>query len=154
MIRYTSTRTINRQVPTVFAALLDAGFYSEWTEMQDTAWDGQGHVRVGTTGSFRFPSGPFAGTLRMEVVALEPDRRFVVRVAHPRLAWLATTDLEADGAATRMTYAGEIKLKGLVRLLEPFIRGEVARGEAMEAERFKALLEGTAATPEGATDTA
>lgn len=154
MIRYTSTHTINRPPPIVFAALLDAGLYAEWTEMQAPAWDGEGPVRVGTTGSFRFPSGPFAGTLRMEVVALEPDRRFVVRVTHPKLDWLATTDLEADGVATRMTYAGEIQLKGLQRVLEPFMRGEIARGEAKEAERLKALLEGSAATPGAAPGTA
>jgi uncharacterized protein YndB with AHSA1/START domain len=142
MIRYTSTHTIDRPPSDVFEALLDPARYGEWTEMQGATWDGDGPVRVGTTGSFRFPGGPFAGTHRMEVTELAPDRRFVVHVTHPKLDWISTTDLQADGEGTQMTYAGEIRLKGVQRLLEPFMRGEVARGESMEVERLKALLEG------------
>ena len=146
MIRYSSTHTIDRPPSVVFEALLDPARYGEWTEMQGTTWDGDGPVRVGTTGSFRMPSGPFAGALRMEVVELQPDRRFVARVTHPKFDWLATSELEPAGAGTRLTYAGEIRFRGVQRLLEPFIRGEVARGEAKEGERLKALLEGTSMT--------
>jgi hypothetical protein len=77
----------------------------------------------------------------------------VARVTHPKFDWLATTELEPQAAGTRMTYAGEIRFKGVQRLLEPFIRGEVARGEAKEVERLKALLEEastSAATAPGA----
>lgn len=143
MIRYSSIQTINRQPSVVFDALLDPALYGKWTEMRSTAWDGDGPVRVGTTGSFFMTSRPFAGTCRMEVVELDRDRRFAVRVTHPKFDWLATTDLTPDGAATRMTYAGEIRFRGAQRFLEPFISGEVVRGEAKEAERLKALLEGT-----------
>ena len=151
MIRYSSTHTINRPPPVVFEALLDPARYGEWTEMQGTTWDGDGPVRVGTTGSFRMASGPFAGALRMEVVELAPDRRFVARVTHPKFDWLSTADLEPDGAGTRVTYAGEIRFRGVQRLLEPFIRGEVAHGEAKEVERLKALLEGSSMTTEAAS---
>jgi uncharacterized protein YndB with AHSA1/START domain len=154
VIRYSSTHTINRPPPVVFDALLDPARYGQWTEMQGTTWDGDGPVRVGTTGSFRMAGGPFAGALRMKVVALEPDRRFVVNVTHAKFDWVATTDLEADGAGTRMTYAGEIRFRGVQRLLEPFMKGEVARGEAKEVERLKALLEGTSMTAEAAPDPA
>lgn len=143
MIRYSSTHTINRPPPVVFEALLDPARYGEWTEMQGTIWDGDGPVRVGTTGSFRMVSGPFAGALRMEVVELAPERRFVARVTHPKFDWLSTADLEPDGSGTRITYAGEIRFRGVQRLLEPFIRGEVSRGEANEVDRLKALLEGS-----------
>jgi uncharacterized protein YndB with AHSA1/START domain len=150
VIRYSSTHTINRPPPIVFEALLDPARYSRWTEMQGTSWDGDGPVRVGTTGSFRMASGPFAGALRMEVIELEPNRRFVARVTHSKFDWLATTDLEPHGAGTRMTYAGDIRFKGVQRLLEPLIRGEVSRGEAKEVERLKALLEGTSGSAESA----
>ena len=150
MIRYSSTHTIERPPPVVFEALLDPARYGEWTEMQGSTWDGAGPVRVGTTGSFRMPSGPFAGALRMEVVELVPDRRFVARVTHPKFDWVSTADLEPDGAGTRMTYAGEIRFRGVQRLLEPFIRGEVARGEAKEVQHLKALLEGTSMSAESA----
>lgn len=150
MIRYSSTHTIDRPPPVVFEALLDPARYGEWTEMQGTTWDGNGPVHAGTTGSFRMPSGPFAGALRMEVVELEPHRRFVARVTHPKFDWVSTADLEPDGAGTRMTYAGEIRFRGMQRLLEPFVRGEVARGEAKEVQRLKALLEGSSMSVEAA----
>jgi len=143
VIRYSSTHTINCSPPVVFEALLDPARYGQWTEMQGSVWDGDGPVRVGTTGSFRMASGPFAGALRMEVVELEPSRRFVARLTHPKFDWLATSELEPQGDGTRMTYAGEIRIKGVQRLLEPFIRGEVAREEAKEVVRLKALLEET-----------
>jgi uncharacterized protein YndB with AHSA1/START domain len=145
VIHYSSTHTINRPPQVVFEALLDPARYGQWTEMQGTVWDDDGPVRVGTTGSFRMASGPFAGQLRMEVIELEPSRRFVARVTHPKFDWIATTDLVPDGGGTRMTYAGDIRFKGVQRLLEPFIRGEVSRGEAHEVERLKALLERTSA---------
>lgn len=144
MIRYSSTHTIERPPSVVFAVLLDPARYGQWTEMQGSTWDGEGPVRVGTTGSFRMASGPFAGALRMEIVELDPDRRLVVRVTHPKFDWLATSDLEPQRGGTRLTYAGEIRVKGVQRLLEPLMRGEVARGEAKEVERLKALLEGEA----------
>jgi hypothetical protein len=40
-----------------------------------------------------------------------------------------------------MTYAGDVELKGWRRLLEPFVRSEVQKGEAKEAARLKSLLE-------------
>lgn len=150
MIRYSSTHIINRPPAVVFDALIDPARYGQWTEMQGTTWDGDDPVRVGTTGSFRMTSGPFAGALRMEVVELVPDRRFVARVTHARFDWVSTADLEADGAGTRMTYAGDIRFRGVQRLLEPLIRGEVSRGEAKEVERLKALLEGNPMTTESA----
>jgi uncharacterized protein YndB with AHSA1/START domain len=148
VIRYSSTHTIGVPPPAIFDVLLDPARYREWTEMQGTTWDGDGPVRVGTTGSFRMPGGPFAGALRLEIVELEPNRRFVAHVMHPKFDWISTTDLERDGDGTRMTYGGEIRFKGLQRLLEPFIKGEVARGEAKEVENLKALLEGTSVSTE------
>jgi uncharacterized protein YndB with AHSA1/START domain len=151
VIRYSSTHTISRPPPVVFEALLDPARYGQWTEMQGTTWDDDRPVRVGTTGSFRMQRGPFAGALRMEVVEVEPNRRLVARVTHPKFDWVSTAGLEPDGAGTRMTYAGEIRFRGVQRLLEPFIRGEVARGEAEEVQRLKALLEGSSMTADAAS---
>jgi uncharacterized protein YndB with AHSA1/START domain len=150
VIRYSSTHTIDRPPSAIFDVLLDPARYSEWTEMQGTTWDGDGPVRVGTTGSFRMPRGPFAGALRLEIVELVPNRRFVAHVTHPKFDWISTAELEPEGDRTRMTYGGEIRLRGVQRLLEPFIKGEVARGEAKEVERLKALLEGTAMSVQAA----
>lgn len=141
MIRYTSDVTIARPPREVLEALLDAKTYERWTEMAETRFDTPGRPRVGTRGSFRMPSGPLKGLYSMEITELEPDRRLVVLVESPKMRWTAVSTLAPEGAGTRLTYAGEISLKGLLRTMEPLMAGEVARGEAREAEAFKALLE-------------
>ena len=149
MIRYSSEVTIARPPRAVFEALLDPERYAQWTPMTDMAFDDDGPRRIGQRGHFRMAEGPIKGRLEMEIVELEPDRRVAFRVTHPSLDWVAVNTIQPDGDDTRLTYAGTISLRGAMRLAEPFMRGEVQRGEAAEAVRLKALLEAEAveATP-------
>jgi uncharacterized protein YndB with AHSA1/START domain len=141
VIHYATTVTIRRPASDVYAALLDADLYPQWTPMVDTRFDADGPLRVGTRGSFRLPSGPLEGRYEMELVALEPDRRVDIRVDGAALRWLSTSTLEPDGDRTRLSYAGEIALRGWRRLLEPLFAREVRTAEAREAERLRDLLE-------------
>ncbi|TAJ99627.1 MAG: hypothetical protein EPO36_11255 [Chloroflexota bacterium] len=149
MIRYSSEVTINRPPRAVYEALLDPDRYAQWTPMVDMAFEDDGPRRVGQRGHFRMSSGPIKGRLEMEIVELEPDRKVSFRVSHPSLDWLAVNTIQPDGEGSRLTYAGELSLRGALRLMEPFMRGEVERGEAGEAMKLKALLESEvdAATP-------
>jgi hypothetical protein len=126
VIRYQTTVTIDRPP-------------SE--DMTDWRWLSPGPPRVGSRGQFRLPGGPFKGPLGAEIVELEPDRRVVFEVDHPAVAWRAVSIVEPTGAGTRLTYGGDMRLRGWRRLLEPFIGGEVRRGEAREAERLRDILE-------------
>jgi carbon monoxide dehydrogenase subunit G len=47
--------------------------------------------------------------------------------------------------AARVDYLVEVKTRGLLRILEPLIRGEISRNEAREVTRLKAALEGSPA---------
>jgi uncharacterized protein YndB with AHSA1/START domain len=145
MIKYSSEVTINRAPSEVIDALLDPKLYSEWTPMVDVQFDGTGRPGVGTTGRFRMAEGPIKDMLEMRIAELEPHRRLVIRVSHPALDWTATSTVAADGGGTRLTYAGELGFKGWRRLLEPLMAGEVRKGEAQEALRLKAILEGDSA---------
>jgi hypothetical protein len=98
--------------------------------------------------------GPFKGLLRMEIVELDPDRKVVFHVTHPALDWTSSSTAAAEGAGTRFTYAGELRLKGWRRLLEPLMAGEVRRGEAGEAARLKTLLEAEAAAEAASPESA
>jgi uncharacterized protein YndB with AHSA1/START domain len=147
MIRYSSEVTIDRPPRAVYEALLDPARYGEWTPMTDMTFDDDGPRRVGQRGNFRLAEGPIKGRLDVEIAELEPDRRIVFRVTHPNLAWTSINTLRPEGDGTRLTYAGEMSLRGAMRLLEPFMRGEVARGEAGEALKLKALLEAEAVAP-------
>jgi uncharacterized protein YndB with AHSA1/START domain len=141
MISYSSDVTIARPPHAVYEALLDPALYSKWTDMVDVSFDATEGARVGTHGTFRLSKGPFKGTLEMEVTELDPDQRVVFHVTHPSLDWRAVSTLVPDGSGTRLTYAGELRLRGWRRILEPFAARDVRDGEAAEAVKLKALLE-------------
>ena len=141
MIRYSSEVTIARPPRAVYEALLDPARYEQWTPMADMAFDDDGPRRVGQRGHFRMTGGPIKGRLEMEIVELEQDRRVSFKVKHPSLDWMSVNTIQADGDGSRLTYAGELSFRGPMRLMEPFMRGEVERGEAGEALKLKALLE-------------
>jgi uncharacterized protein YndB with AHSA1/START domain len=145
MIHYSSEVTIARPPRAVFEALLDPELYPKWTDMVDVAFDGAGTPRVGARGRFRLAKGPIKGLLEMELIELDPDRRVVFHVTHPDLDWTAVSTLEPSGSGTRLTYAGDLRLRGWRRLLEPFVAREVRTGEAGEALRLKSILEAAAA---------
>jgi uncharacterized protein YndB with AHSA1/START domain len=145
MIHYSSEVTIARPPHAVYEALLDPDLYPRWTDMVDVAFDGAGPPGVGTRGRFRMAKGPIKGTLEMELTELDPDRRVVFHVTHPELDWTAVSTLEPAGSGTRLTYAGELRLLGWRRLLEPLMSREVRQGEAEEARRLQALLEASPA---------
>ena len=141
MIRYSSKVTIQRSPAEVLDALLDPSRYAEWTDMVDMQFGGAGRLGLGKKGTFRFAKGPISGPLDMEVTELEADRRLVIRITHPSLDWTSVSTLAAEGAGTRLTYAGELQLKGWRRILEPMVARELGDGEAKEVQRLKTILE-------------
>jgi uncharacterized protein YndB with AHSA1/START domain len=143
MIHYSSDVTIARPPSVVYGALLDPALYPKWTDMVDVSFEGGDDVGVGTRGRFRLAKGPIKGMLEMAVTELEPDRRIVFEVSHPHLQWQAVSTLAPAGDGTRLTYAGDVRLRGWRRLLEPLMAREVREGEAAEAVRLKRLLEST-----------
>ena len=141
MIHYSTVVTIARPAHAVYEALLDPELYPRWTDMVDVSFDGPGTPRVGTRGRFRLAKGPIKGTLEMELTELEEDRRVVFHVTHRSLDWKAVSTLEPAGTGTQLTYAGDLRLRGWRRLLEPLIAREVRSSEAAEALRLKGVLE-------------
>jgi uncharacterized protein YndB with AHSA1/START domain len=140
MIHYSSEVAIARPPHEVYEALLDPARYPQWTDMVDVSFEAH-PPRVGTRGRFRLAKGPIKGMLDMELSELEPDRRVVFQITHPTLHWKAVSTLEAVSTGTRLTYAGDLQLRGWRRLLEPLVAREVRSGEAGEAQRLRELLE-------------
>jgi uncharacterized protein YndB with AHSA1/START domain len=141
MIRYSSEVTIQRSPADVLDALLDPARYADWTDMVEMQFGREARLGVGAKGTFRFAKGPISGPLEVEVTEIEPNRRVVMRITHPSLDWTSVSTLAAEGSGTRLTYAGELQLKGWRRLLEPVVAGELGGGEAKEVKRLKAILE-------------
>lgn len=140
MIGYASRIRIESSPGEVLALLVDPARYGEWTEMVDVRFDTV-EPRVGTRGTFRLAQGPIKGPLSVEIVELVPDRRVVFRIEHPILSWRAVSEVTPVEGGTELLYAGEVRLRGWRRLLEPFMARELRAGEQAEAERLKAVLE-------------
>lgn len=146
MIAYESRVVIRRPAHDVYTALSDATRFADWTDMVDVHFDAV-PPRVGDRGSFRLARGPIRGELGIEVVEVDPDRRLVMRIDHPWLSWRAVSELTPTPSGTELRYAGEVRLRGFRRLLEPLVAGDIRAGERSEAERLKTLLE---TSPDGA----
>jgi hypothetical protein len=134
-----------------FAAVIDIARWGEWTDMRDIRPDGSGSPAVGSTGTFAL-SGPFSGPIRYELTALEPNHRVEYHLTHPSFDWRAEVIVEPVGAGARMVSAGEFRLVGWRRLLEPIVAREIRRGEAAELVRLKAILEASQAAAPAAAE--
>jgi hypothetical protein len=83
--------------------------------------------------------------MTFQVSEFEPNRRLGFKtVSKGALDWDAVYTFEPQGpSSTRLATSGQLRLNGLLKLLEPLMAGEVKAGEAKELVRLKGLLEKT-----------
>ena len=146
MFTYGSEIEVARPPSEVFSGILDIERWTEWTDMRDVRPDRPAPVEIGSTGTFSLP-GAFRGPIRYELMDLEPNRHVRYEMAHPAFAWKAEYSFEPSAAGTRVATSGTFQLRGLWKLLQPIIARDVARGEADELARLKAILEESQAQP-------
>ena len=149
MIRFEYTETIAASPAEIFAVMSDIGRFDEWLTMDGRPTD-PGPVRVGSRFDSTGRLGPLPVELQGTITSFEPGRRFGFRTVKPNaLDFEITVDLEATPDGTTILKGhGTMRLSRLWRLFEPIMRMELDKGEAAEAARLKALLEGTPMTVE------
>jgi carbon monoxide dehydrogenase subunit G len=142
VIKFRATETINRPIDDIWQFLTNVDRYEEWLPVS--------HVRV-AAGSADAAGGRLE--MRMKAMGRDYDMQFdIPRAERPQLlVWRILgggpmrgeyrAELEAQGAATRVTYAGELQLLGWRRLIEPIAALEVRKGESGELQRMKDILE-------------
>ena len=143
MIDYSTNITINRPVEEVFRFAAAIENYPKWMSVADAKSLSDGPLGVGSVSQVTVAEGPFKGPAKLEITEWEPSRKYAFR-SEPGapLDWVGSFAFEpVGGSATRVTSAGHVKLRGLMRLLEPLMAGEVRRGEANELKKLKSLLE-------------
>jgi uncharacterized membrane protein len=148
MISYESSVTIGRPAAEIFAVIAEPARMDEWTGMSDSRWLTPSPHGAGSRLAATMPLGPFRRTVMWEVIDYQPDRLFSVRsLPGGPIDWTGAYELESAGAETVVRSRGSVRPNGLLRVLEPMMRAELPREEAVELERLKALVE-----REGATD--
>lgn len=116
-----------RPRPEVFAYLADFTTVAEWdpgivASRLDTGDGGVGSVYA-VTAAFRGREVP----MTYEVVGLAAPERIVVRGTGKAVDAIDTIECFDHDGGTRVVYTAEFRLKGVVRLAAPFLRGVFRR---------------------------
>jgi hypothetical protein len=100
-------------------------------------------TQIGDRGRERMRFGPFGWDVEFEVAEATPGRRIVWKAVDGAPFDLAVSlDLQTVGpASTKATYAADIRLHGLWRLLGPVVAMEGKAGPERELRRLKAEVE-------------
>jgi uncharacterized membrane protein len=143
MIRVEATTTIDRPVDDVAAYLRDIERMTEWTDMTASRRLTDGPTREGTQAYAEIAMGPIKLGWTYQVTDVEGSGGFGYRtIGKSQLGMDGRVRLTAVGPAeTRVDYLVDIHTHGLLRLLEPLLRGEMRRNESGEVTRLKERLE-------------
>ena len=142
MIGYQIEETIDRPVAEVFRYVGDPTLHPQWSDVSDVQVATPGEVRIGTQVRETMKVGSRKVPFMWEVTDFEANSKMAFRTIEGPMTWEGGYEVSAsDNGATRITGWGRLGLKGWRRVLEPFMGGEVRRGEAAELRRLKDLLE-------------
>jgi uncharacterized protein YndB with AHSA1/START domain len=145
VISYRFEEIIARPPEAVWAYAADILSHPEWMNVLEAEVVSGDPVHVGAVGRESVRVGPKTYPLELTVSAAEPGRVIGWRFDGGPMAGDALLELERVDGGTRATWSGEIRLKGLWRLLEPVMAREVKSGEASELARPRRKVEAAAA---------
>jgi hypothetical protein len=143
MIKFEAEQTIDRSAHDIWAYAADIIRHPEWMGVIDARIVEGRATEVGARAIERIKLGPRTIDVELTVAESVPAKRVRwVLAGRSPLTGDVALDLETLGAdRTRAVWSGSIGMKGLWRLLEPLLAGEVSAGEAAELRRLKANLE-------------
>jgi carbon monoxide dehydrogenase subunit G len=125
MLKFAADLKVNRPVDQVFAWLTNPdnqGKFDKSSLQMDVLTPGP--WRTGTQIRELRDLGGRKTEVLSEIAELEPNRRFVIR-SKTGPGWLGTWNFEPEGAGTRLRWTGQLTMRGLGRLFEPLIGGQM-----------------------------
>jgi hypothetical protein len=143
VITYGSEVIVDRPHAEVAAYIVDPATHQAW--MGDVAGIEPltpGNAGVGSRYRYVIKKGPMSISLTMRIAALS-DREVAYQTEPGgTLDWQARITFEPiDAMHTRVGSTGTMGMRGIRRLLEPLMAGEVRSGEAAELTTLKRVLE-------------
>jgi hypothetical protein len=151
MFTFTAETVVAREPAVVGRFLGDAERFADWTDMREVRVLTEGPLGAGSRVEATIGSGPLRSKAIWELTVFEPERQVSYRVVSAgRLALDGDYRLSGlpDGR-TRVTADFTVRTHGILRVLEPLVRGELRSGETRELERMKAILEAEAVPAAG-----
>lgn len=140
MIKFETDLDINRPVRQVFDTVADLKNAGKWASMATTKMS-DGPVRVGTTYSMVTHAEGKGKKSEWQITEFEQDKKITMTGTSSEADFTARFGFDSVGAGTRIHYTFDVQPKGLMKLLEPFIGGEIKKEETGELKKLKAMLE-------------
>jgi uncharacterized membrane protein len=144
MIPFAAEVVVDRPVDEVARFLADVRRHVEWTDMSASRKLTDGPLRAGTQVYAEVAMGPPVKLgWTYEITEWDPARVMSYRtVSRSAIGMDGSYRMQPESStSTRVASSGEIRTRGLLRLLEPIMRAELARKENAELERLKELVE-------------
>ncbi len=144
MIKIASSTQIRRSTRDVFDYLADLDNLPKW---QSGVLESQvvtpAPVRVGTVFEETVKVGPWRVRTTCTVTELLADRLFSFKgTSNGPIEYQGSFEMQAAEGGTRLSVAGIARLKGLWRLLEPLLAGDLRKESRAELEAIRSALEG------------
>lgn len=142
MVDVSTSITINRPVEDVFAYVTDVTNDPAWhTDALEARKTTEGPIGLGTRWHVRFKPSMGISEGDMEVVAFEPNRREVLRGVIGPMEPTLTYLFEPAESGTRFTRRIQIKISGMMRLMEPLMRLITPKRNAGFVANLRRVLE-------------
>lgn len=146
-MRFREVIEVARPVDEAFAYVADFTTAAEWDpgiveSRRVTDGPTETGSRFEVLALFRGKRVPFT----YEVTALEPGRRIVLSGEGDRATSVDEITFEPAGAGTRITYEADLRLKGLLRVAEPFLGGTTSEMGRKALAGLEAALDRPAQT--------
>ena len=146
MIRSETSTVIDRPAAEIVSYVSDIERMTEWTDMSASRRLTDGPIGQGTQAYAEVAMGPLKLGWTWEVTDFDPVHGYGYRtISKSAMGMDGRVTVTPQGSdAARVDYLVEVNTRGLLRLLEPLIRGEISRNEAAELTSLKQHLEGSA----------
>lgn len=138
---FTNTVVIRRPPREVFRFLADLENIPKWNyAIIETRKTSQGPIGVGTTYR-QVRSLPSRSEEALEITEFAPDWRLAIRGGLGPLRGTLSYTLEAVDEGTRLTNAGDLEGRGVMKLAAPLAAGRIREAVATNLGVLKELLE-------------
>jgi carbon monoxide dehydrogenase subunit G len=146
MIRIESSIQINRPRDEVFDFLSNVDNLPKWQSgVVESRRLTQGPVRVGFQYEETVKVGPWKLNAVCTITDLKTNERFAFQMSSSGpLDCDGRFDLQPVAGGTRLTISGIAQLKGIWRLMQPVLAGELRKETRIELSTIKLLLEAAA----------
>lgn len=142
MIRVSDSIAISRPPSQVFAFVVDLNNIPKYqAEVVKSTVVTPGPTKVGTRFTEVVKMGPMRATANCEVTELVPDKTMAFRAMSSAINYEGRLLIEPADKGSKLTLAGTMQPRGLWKVLQPMLAGEVRRGVKEELVAIKGILE-------------